>query len=33
MRFTEFTRSLGIFGAGGVDTRVETRVLTDVTDQ
>lgn len=33
LRSVEFTEAWGIFGAGGIDTRVETRVLTDVTDR
>lgn len=33
VRQVEFTESLGIFGAGGVDTRVETRTYTDITDR
>lgn len=33
LRSVDFTEAWGIFGAGGVDTRVETRVFTDVTDR
>lgn len=32
-RSVEFTEAWGIFGAGGIDTRVETRVLTDLASQ
>ena len=33
LRLVEFTEAWGIFGAGGIDTRVETRTLIDITDQ
>lgn len=32
VRQVEFTQAWGVFGAGGVDSRLETRVFTDVTD-
>ncbi len=33
VRQVEFTEAWAIFGAGGIDSRVETKIFTDVTDQ